>query len=45
MMKRSKFMEAQLMGVPCEREAGLARAEVCRRRGASETAQTLTPQL
>ena len=34
-MKRSRFSEEQIIGVLKEQEAGMATAEVCRRRGIS----------
>jgi putative transposase len=35
-MKKSRFSEAQIIGVLREQEAGSATAEVCRRHGISE---------
>jgi putative transposase len=35
-MKRSRFTEAQIIGVPGEQEAGMATAEVCRKHGVSQ---------
>ncbi len=35
-MKKSRFIEAQIIGVLREQEAGSPTAEVCRRRGISE---------
>lgn len=34
-MKRSRFKEEQIIGIPREQEAGVATAEVCRRHGVS----------
>ena len=34
-MKRSRFMEEQIIAVPREQEAGVSTAEVCRKHGIS----------
>ena len=35
-MKKSRFSEEQIIGIPLEHEAGLTTAEVCRKHGISE---------
>ena len=36
-MKRSRFTEEQIIGIPREQEAGVKTADVCRKHGISQT--------